>query len=242
MKGEFTLIALWVVSVMASLNPIAMGQDWPRMLGPNDDSIVASSAINFTNDQPLKFVWQLHVGEGYGNVVIASDRMFHFDRYGSQERLTCYEPKTGIEKWKLEFPVFYQDSFGYNNGPRAMPVANDKYVIAFGAAGRLIVADAATGSLVWQKETMREYNVLPNFFGVGSTPCIYKDTLIVMIGGSPAADASINLGRLKDRSGDGSAIVAFDLATGKELYRTGPYLASYSAPMIRSIDGRDWGA
>jgi len=38
---------------------------------------------------------------------------------------------------------------------------------------------------------------------------------------------------------NGTAMVAFDKATGKELYRVGSYFASYSAPVIHTIDGRD---
>ncbi len=39
---------------------------------------------------------------------------------------------------------------------------------------------------------------------------------------------------------NGTAMVALDRLTGKELYRTGNYLASYSAPIIAHLDGRDW--
>jgi outer membrane protein assembly factor BamB len=167
--------------------------------------------------------------------------MFHFDRYGDTERLTCYKAADAKVLWQLEFPVEYNDSFGYNNGPRAMPVANENFVAALGAAGRLIVADARTGRLKWQKDTMELYHVEPNFFGVGSTPCIYKNLLIVMVGGGTAGSPSLGINRLNQRRAGDSAIVAFDLESGNEVYRVGSYLASYSAPTIQQIDGQDYG-
>lgn len=216
-------------------------EDWPRMLGPHDNGKIAEEPIRFDWSGELNLIWRIEVGEGYGNAVVNQSRLYHFDRYGDNERLTCYQLKDAKEVWRLEFPVDYVDSFGYNNGPRAMPVANDKYVAAFGAAGRLFVADTETGKLLWQKDTATEYNVEPNFFGVGATPCIYKDKLIVMVGGAPKDAPKINIMRLNQRRAGDSAIVAFDLATGEELYRVGSHLASYSAPIIAKIAEQDWG-
>ncbi len=216
-------------------------EGWPRMLGPSDNGKIAEQPIRFDWNGELKLVWRIEVGEGYGNGIVSQSRLYHFDRYGDNERLTCYQLNDAKELWQLEFPVDYQDSFGYNNGPRAMPVANEKYVAAFGAAGRLFVAETLTGKLLWQKDTAAEYNVEPNFFGVGATPCIYGDKLIVMIGGAPVDAPKMNIMRLNQRRAGDSAIVAFDLATGKEVYRVGSYLASYSAPMIINIDGQDRG-
>ena len=45
---------------------------------------------------------------------------------------------------------------------------------------------ADDGKLVWQVDTKKEFGVVQNFFGVGSTPVIEGDLLIVMVGGSPA--------------------------------------------------------
>ena len=46
-------------------------------------------------------------------------------------------------------------------------------------------ACADNGQLVWKVDTAREFGVVQNYFGVGSTPVIEDDLLIVMVGGSP---------------------------------------------------------
>ena len=223
-----------------SLGGFAVADDWPRMLGPRDDGTAAVKldVSNWADGLPL--AWSIEVGEGYGNAVVRDGRMYHFDRYGDAERLTCYRLGDAQELWRVEFPVFYRDSFGYNNGPRAMPVVGEGVVAVFGVSGTLAVVDAQDGSVRWRRDTSEEYNVLPNFFGVGSTPAIYQGKLIAMVGGSPESESIRGIGRLMDREPGDSGLVAFDLADGREIYRVGGNLASYSAPVIQSIGGSDW--
>ena len=57
-----------------------------------------------------------------------------------------------------------------------------------------------------------EFGVVQNFFGVGSTPVVEGDLLIVQIGGSPKGSDDVDFDDLK---GNGTGVVAFDKYTGK---------------------------
>lgn len=204
------------------------GIDWPRMLGPYYDS--RSPEVGVLTKWPtagLKVVWTADTGMGYGNGVAAHGRWFQFDRFGNVERLSCLNAETGKQLWKWDSPVEYRDSYGYNNGPRCSPVVDGDRVYVLGVAGTLACLSVADGTPLWKLDTNQKYNVAQNFFGVGASPLTYQDKLLVMIGGRTSAKPN------------GSAMVAFDKATGKELYRVGNYFASYSAPVIHKIDGRD---
>ncbi len=61
-----------------------------------------------------------------------------------------------------------------------------------------------------------------------------------MVGGSPEDSKNVPPGQLTLVKPNGSGMVAFDRNTGKEVYRTGNYLASYSAPILADIDGKTW--
>ncbi len=63
------------------------------------------------------------------------------------------------------------------------------------------------------------------------------DTVIAMVGGSPAEDQNLPPMRLDRVNPNGSAIVAFDRHSGKELWKCGDDLASYSSPIPVTIDG-----
>ena len=113
-------------------------------------------------------------------------RFFQFDRDGDQARLTCLDARTGKLLWKFEYPTDYEDRVGYNNGPRSSPVIDDDRVYLFGAEGMLHCVRADDGKLLWKVDTAKQFGVVQNFFGVGSTPVVYGDLLLVMVGGSPA--------------------------------------------------------
>jgi hypothetical protein len=51
----------------------------------------------------------------------------------------------------------------------------------------LVCLDLQNGRLIWQRDTARDWNIPEAFFGVGSTPLLEGDRLIVMVGAQPNA-------------------------------------------------------
>lgn len=212
------------------------GSDWPGFLGPTGDSV--SSETGIVSPWPangLRVVWQIPTGIGYGVPAISKGRLFLFDRHRDQARLGCRNSETGALLWKFEYPTDYEDFYGYNNGPRCCPVVDDDRVYIHGAEGMLHCVSATKGELIWQVDTRADFGVVQNFFGVGSTPVIEGDLLIVHVGGSPKGS---QIGR--NLRGNGSAVVAFDKRTGKVRYRVSDELASYAGPVLATIGGRRW--
>ncbi|MFN9604140.1 MAG: PQQ-binding-like beta-propeller repeat protein [Planctomycetota bacterium] len=221
----------------------SQGDDWPRMLGVRYDSISNETGIRTDwGKAGLPIRWTQPTGTGYGNGVAALGRWFQFDRFAEFERLTCYRAETGETLWKWDSPVVYRDAYGYNNGPRASPVVDGDAVYVYGVSGTLACIAVADGRERWRRDMNRDYGVIPNFFGVGASPLVYGDLVLVMVGGSPAslsAGRTPTLNDLPRATPNGSAMVALDKKTGKEAYRVGNYLASYSAPIIAPLEGRD---
>ncbi len=237
-------LALLVTLVPATAKPPAdlrtrtTGSDWPGFLGPTGDGISSEKGIIAPwPKQGLRIVWHKTVGVGYGMPSISRGRLFQFDRHGDQARLTCMKSETGEELWKFEYPTDYKDHFGYDTGPRCCPVVDDDRVYLFGAEGMLHCVRVEDGKPLWKVDTAKEFGVVQNFFGVGSTPVIEGDLLIVQVGGSPkGADPFPTL----DQKGNGSGIVAFDKLTGKARYQSTDELASYAGPVLATIGGRRW--
>jgi outer membrane protein assembly factor BamB len=217
------------------------GDDWPAFLGPTADSKSRETGIlTAWNSSPPRIVWQQPLGTSYGAPTISRGRLFQFCRYGKAARLTAMRSETGEELWKFEYPTDYEDLYGYNNGPRCSPVVDDDRVYILGAEGMLHCLRVVDGKLLWKHDTQDEYGVVQNFFGVGSAPVVYRDLLIVQIGGSGPQGRAAPPGRLDVVDGNGSGVVAFDKHSGEEKYRITNELASYAGPVLATIGDRDW--
>lgn len=238
----FMLSCVLVYAAPPDLGTQKNGEDWPAFLGPRGDGTSIEKGVDASLWKPHpKIRWTLPLGVSYGGPTIARGRLFQFDRFGNAERLTCFVAETGKELWRWENNVEYEDQFGYNNGPRCSPVVADDHVYVYGVTGVLACLNVADGREIWKLDVSRQYGVVPNFFGVASTPYVYQNLLLVMVGGSPAASQNLPLNLLNRVRPNGSAIVAFDRLTGAEVYRLGNDLASYAAMTVRTIEGRPLG-
>jgi outer membrane protein assembly factor BamB len=230
--------AVQPASPLADLGTRKKGVDWPRFLGPDGTSSSPETGIlqNWSHEG-LKLVWQLPLGTGYSMPTVSKGRLYQFDRQGDKARLRCLKSETGEPLWEFEYPTDYQDFYGYNNGPRCSPVVKDGSVFIYGPEGMLHCLNALTGALQWKVDTIAEFGVVQNFFGIGSTPAVEGDLLIVQVGGSPPGSGPTPSMRQR---GNGSGIVAFDRKTGAVRYHITDQLASYASPVFATIDGRRW--
>lgn len=216
-----------------------VGVDWERFLGPTGNSVSSEKGLLTSwPKQGPNIVWIRPMGAGYSLPAISKGRAFLFDRVGNQARMVCCHSETGKELWEQRFATQYEDLYGYSNGPRCYPVVDQDRVYFFGPEGMLYCLKAVDGTVLWKADTFGDFGVVQNFFGVGSTPAVHEDLLLVPVGGSPKGSNQVDFTELK---GNGSGIVAFDKFTGKVRYKITDELASYSSPTITTIQGKKWG-
>jgi outer membrane protein assembly factor BamB len=217
------------------VNASRPGSDWPRLLGPNGDgSSPEKGILTAWPKEGLKKLWDCKLGLGYAPPVVAAGKLYHFDRFGDNCRLTCRNAENGELIWKYESATEYEDMYGYEPGPRAGAIVDGETVYAIGPDGMLVAVNNE-GKELWKVDTRKTYRFHQNFFGVGSVPLVVGDLLIVAVGGSPKGPRPFDL---RDAKGDGSAIVAFDKKTGVEKYKLSDELASYSSPVLTESTGK----
>ncbi len=215
--------------------------DWPVFLGPTRDNKSSETGIlSPWPEQGPPVLWHREIGISYGIGSVRDDRLYQFDRYEDQARLTCMDARTGRDLWKFEYPTDYEDLYQYNGGPRCSPVIDGDRIYLFGVEGMLHCVSTDGGKLLWKVDTAKKFGVVQNFFGVGSTPVVEGDLLIVMIGGSPPESQHLGGSQLDQVVGNGSGVVAFDKMTGKIKYRITDELASYASLQLATINGRRW--
>jgi outer membrane protein assembly factor BamB len=199
--------------------------DWPQFLGPQRNGVYAGPplATSWPAGGPRK-VWEKHVGQGFAGPVVAGDRLILFHRVGRVEVVDALDAKTGAPRWHFASPTAYRDDFGFDEGPRAVPVVSGNRVYTFGAEGRLQALDLATGRAIWNVDTRMRFNVRKGFFGAAGSPLVEDGRVLANIGGTDGTK--------------GAGIVAFDAETGAVMWTATNHEASYSSPVGATFGGK----
>lgn len=202
---------------IAFLGAWARAEDWPQWMGPKRDNVWREEGIaaGFPAGGP-RVLWRTPIKGGYAGPAVAGGRVFvtdyvtdadvkvaNFERKQSTgtERVLCLDEATGKEIWKHEYPVTY--TIAYPAGPRCTPTVHGDRVYTLGAEGDLYCFEAATGKVVWSRDLKKDYATKAALWGWASHPLVDGDRLVCVVGTDVAHAA------------------AFDLATGKEVWRTG---------------------
>ena len=142
------------------------------------------------------------------------------EKSAASERVLCVDAKNGNTIWTYSYACQY-GNVGYPNGPRTSVVINDEKAYSLGTVGNLFCFDAKTGTVLWQRDLNREYQIKMPIWGIASTPLIYENRIIIPIGGSMSA-----------------SIIALDKNSGKEIWRSMNDKISYSPPVLIQQAGK----
>lgn len=201
----------------------AAGSDWASFLGPaHNMTSPETGLLRDFSATPPRLVWEMRKGDSYGSPAVAGGRLVLFHRVGDEDVVDCLDALDGRRFWRTAWPTAYRDRYGYNHGPRCSPVIAAGRVFAYAADGRLACLDLATGFIHWMRNLPAEFGIRQNFFGVGSTPLVEGDRLIVNLG-APA----------------GPCVAAFDVRTGQMLWgAASAWGPGYAAPVPADLHGR----
>jgi outer membrane protein assembly factor BamB len=201
---------------------LALGADWPQYLGPKRDGSSPEAGLlrAFPKDGP-KVLWEKKAGPGWAGPVVAGERVILFSRDGNQEVVECVDAATGKEVWKQTYKTLYRDDFGFDDGPRSTPLIAEGKVFTLGADGELAGWELASGKPLWRRNVNQDYKPPKGFFGTATSPMLAGGKLLVNVGAK------------------GAGVVAFDPATGKELWKATDQGVSYSSPVVAKIGGEE---
>ena len=212
---------LRTIGLMVLIAARVAAADWPQFLGPARDGVYTGAELNekWPASGP-RIVWRKRIGQGLAGPVVAQSRLIVFHRIDDQEVIDALDPLTGESRWRYAYPTSYRDDFGFDEGPRAVPVVVNGVVYTFGAEGRLTALDVSSGKPLWNVDTAKQFAVPKGFFGAAGSPLVEEGRVIANVGGKDAG------------------IAAFDAKTGRVLWASTADGASYSSATAATFFGR----
>jgi len=219
-QAELIFAAIgWLVFV----TPLAVAADsavpvWPQFRGPNATGVAAPGAHppqEFGPESHLR--WKAPVPSGASSPVISGNRIFLTAFDSGHLEVLCLDRGTGAVLWRRQArsegiePVF--EKYG---SPAAPSCATDgKHIVSyFGSCG--LLCHDFEGNELWTVPMPVVHT--DDGFGTGSSPIIHDDKVYL----------------LRDETGDWRGLFAFDVHTGKKLWRTSreEFAVSYGTPVV----------
>jgi outer membrane protein assembly factor BamB len=234
--------AAGAMAAAALLVAVAIGraENWPRFRGPGGLGHTPEKVlpVKWGGKNNLNVRWKAPlVGEGHASPIVWGDRVFvstvawgesvaDRKKVIPDHHLLCWRASDGKRLWDTQVPPGRWLRTDFRSGPGGgyaapTPTTDGKLVFcAFGSS--VIAAVDFQGKIVWRNE------IEPHTFDVtlGSSPILYRDTVILLCAMTKKAD---------------SRIVAFDKSTGKVRWQTPLPTTGFghSTPIVVHAGGTD---
>ena len=197
-------------------------QDWPQWRGPNRDGKLSGSAAPQSWPKELTQKWKVAVGKGDSTPALVDGKLYAFGRFDADEVVSCLDAVSGKVLWRDTYPAQFmpEGPSSQHPGPRASPVVADGRVCIFGVGGILSCLDAATGKVLWRKQSAADFLDTPCRFESSMSPIIIDGMCVAYVGGD----------------GKGS-MIGFDLAGGQAKWKYSGDAPAPSSPVLMTVEG-----
>lgn len=202
----------------------AQSLDWPQWGGPHRNFVSDTKGLAATwPEGGPRRVWAREFGEGYSAIVAEGGRLYTMTRRGPQEVVVALDAETGKTLWEYAYDAPFSPDYSMENGPgpHATPAVAGERVFAAGATGKLHALDKRTGKLLWSHDLLSEYKGTLRVNGYACSPLVYRDTVIMQVGGA------------------GNALMAFRQRDGAVAWKRHDFRNSPSSPLLINVDGQE---
>jgi outer membrane protein assembly factor BamB len=219
-------IKRWTVPVVITLilcGDCLLAQDWPQWRGPNRNGKVSGFTAPTTWPKILTQRWQVTAGKGDTSPVLVQDKLYVFGRQEAEEVVLCLEATSGKTIWQAKYPEgrkIVGPSAGHP-GPRSTPVVVAGKLCTLGVGGVLSCFDAAKGTLLWRKQSAKDYLGASTETESSMSPIVVDGRCVVQIGDWTKG-----------------SIIAFELAGGEPKWKWDGDSPANSSPMIMTVGGK----
>jgi outer membrane protein assembly factor BamB len=200
-NAAMSMMAVVGIVILAGVGCVS-AQDWPQWRGPNRDGKLSGFIAPQNWPKELTQKWKVAVGVGDSSPALVGGKLYTFGRQEANEVIRCIEAVSGKVLWQEIYPAQFVVTgvSARHPGTRSSPVVADGKLCVLGVGGILSCVDAASGKVLWRKQSAADYLDTAYQFESSMSPLVVDGLCLVYVGGK----------------GQG-ALVAFDLVTGKSI-------------------------
>ncbi len=201
---------------------------WSCFRGDHLDQISRDETpLNIPKTGTPPVLWEVSAGEGYAGMAVCGGCAYFldYDMEKQQDALRCLSMDDGREVWRRSYPV---EILRYHGMSRTIPAVSEEFIVTLGPKCHVMCVARKTGALLWFVDLKSKYGAAVPEWYAGQCPVLETDAagqtrVILGVGGSDAL------------------LVAFNCATGEEIWRTPnphawPMTHASLTPMM--LDGR----
>ena len=238
-------LALLAVLLTAVLG--AHAENWPRFRGPNGQGHSAETSVPVRWSATNGIAWQTPIpGDGWSSPVVWDGKVFLTSATdsGTKCHVFCIEAQSGKILWdKVALEQQPRRKENKNSFATPTPVTDGRHVFAVFGDGS-VVALTMSGEVVWTNREVAFYSR----HGLGASPILYGDLLIMSYDGSNPVTAAGNWPKVDDNEKlgwqipwDKSFLAALDTKTGQRLWtgKRGLSRIAHVTSFIANVDGQD---
>lgn len=226
-RTQIWLLRNWLTALLASglftaSSGLLSAADWPQWRGPNRDAKVTGFKAPEVWPQQLAQKWKVTVGVGDSTPALVADRLFTFGRQENDELIQCLDAASGKKIWEERYLAGHVVTGppARHPGTRSSPTVLGGKVFALGVGGILSCLDAATGKVLWRKQSTEDYQGIPYKTDASMSPLVVDGLCIVHIGGKT-----------------NGAMFAFEVTSGQPKWKWDGDGPANSSPVVMTNQG-----
>jgi outer membrane protein assembly factor BamB len=239
-------VAWQAYAALLALACPATADDWPFFRGPNNNGV--SAEAGWTAQWPAagpKVAWRAEVGIGASSVVVAGSRVVTMGSLKEKDEdvVWCLDADSGKVLWRFVYPSQF-DARQFEGGTASTPTIDGHYVYTLGYLGPVHCLDIEDGRVVWRRHLVEDFGGRYSNWKYAGSPLVTEKLVIFDTGADGNSTVALDktTGRkvwgvghdlagystpipFEHPGGRGvlvfkaRAMVAHDLASGRELWR-----------------------